>query len=121
MNVGSMQCCGFREISGLSEKGDSVHHLKEFCKHFNRVPGSYLPRERATPPTLKDFSVSHAVFTATGRAKYGRAFAALITQEGLGELVCSTLADNPNSGHKVQGWIWTINKQALVEWYKEHR
>lgn len=107
MDVARMGCCGFKELQGISGLTPE-QAVERFCRYFTNPA-------RATTAHLM---VSHVVFTATGRAKYGRAFAAYITQHKLGDLVCSTLATNPNSGNKLQGWIWTIDREALVKWFK---
>lgn len=107
MDIRHMSCCGFRELSYIGGQTPE-ENMERICRHY-AIHGRL---------TVEHLALSHAVFTATGRAKYGRAFAAYITQHKLGDLVCSTLATNPNSGNKIQGWIWTLDREALVKWYK---
>lgn len=99
-------CCGFSEIHGLGDGDSAEKSMKTFTDHIRIVRFGV--------------TFSHVLFTATARAKYGRAFAAYITAHELGDLVCSSLGKNPNSGNKIQGWIWTVNPVQLRAWAKKH-
>lgn len=106
MDLRAMSCCGFKELSGLSygHNGDPAAQMRDFHARATRI----------------GFNFGCVLFTATARAKYGRTFAAYITEHKLGELTVGHLALNPNTGHKVQGWIWAVDKPALAAWAKAH-
>lgn len=50
---------------------------------------------------------------------YGRKFAAFITDNGLGTVVASPRAINPNSGNNLQVWVWCIDHDTLKAWYEK--
>lgn len=92
-----MMCCGCVELDGVS-----LYPASYFIR-MNKA----LVLERA-----------HAIFTDTtdnhDSPQYsGWKVAALIEKHGLGALVVSRAARNPNSGRSVVVWTWTPAKAKL--------
>ena len=45
--------------------------------------------------------------------RHGKAIAAIIRKNKLGTLISTAPARNPNTGHKVKVWTWTIDRDGL--------
>lgn len=51
----------------------------------------------------------------------GRAIARTIKAKKLGKLVSTGWATNPNSGNKIQTWMWRYNGKQPTEWVRDVR
>lgn len=111
-----MECCGFREICNLSGIGPE-RAIKEICDA--QFVSRYASNSYSITRVL-DLSLSHAVFTEVQNGTYGKNLAAYIRKHKLGTVIGSRISTNPNSGNRLKGYIWTINKRALSAWHKKH-
>ena len=109
MHLQHLNCCGIRELAQLRSHRDPKTALKEFLRQIQ-------PEHFAWGPLRQRDKFRYVVFSATKRAKYGREFAKLIEDEKLGELISTGFNQNPNSGHIVKVWVWTVDHEALKAW-----
>lgn len=117
MDVRHMDCCGFREISGLEDAKDPEDALLTFC--LTQTGQSYVGARYVKALRL---SCSHVVFTEVqGDGGYGRKFAAFIKAKKLGTVVESSVSSNPNTNNKLRGYIWVISPAALAKWWKANK
>lgn len=99
---GGINCCGVREIDGLSDGPSAAQNLKDFLSDY-------------AEELDKDTPFRYAMFTQAGarRTGYGFRFASLIEKKGLGTVISTGFNKNPNSGNPLKVWIWTLNLEAL--------
>lgn len=112
-------CCGIVEISGLSPYAkDSKGALRDFMIHVNKEIeqkkiGGY---DRSQGPKFR-----FAIFSQAGhKTLYGTSFADLIEEKGLGNIVHTRFARNPNSGNPVKVWIWELDFKAIKQYLKDN-
>lgn len=117
MEIQAVNCCGIREISGISGHkpeavmkafakkvyGDGKSHTDVWSYHYQRPHGE---------------NWRYAVFSAAARGKkaaprYGDALRAYILKHKLGEVVETGVAVNPNSGNNLKAYIWTVDHEAV--------
>ena len=103
--IQGMDCCGIKEISGLSYAKNSAEAMYSFMNN------SYDWNQR----------FRYVIFSqAKTNATYGKKFAAFIRKHKLGSTVVTRGEHrNPNSGNVLKIWIWTINWFAVKTWYKK--
>lgn len=116
MVVESTKCCGILEIHNLRTES-APGAMRRLCKQYwsnSRLVPDPEPNGRFMPlfPNI-------VLFTAVvdGANTYGQNFAKLIAENDLGTVVESEERKNPNTGYTVKGWLWSINKDKLKEWY----
>lgn len=108
----NMGCCGMRELDGLRDNGERT--VKQFCDElFDCYNDESL--------SISDINFIHVVFSDTKRSSKGSSLASYIKRKGLGSVVATSYKKNPNSGNSLKAWLWTINRYALVEWYKQNK
>ena len=95
------QCCGVREFSGLDL--GAVHTLKEVAQ--------YLERDR---------SWRFLTFTDITQDRYGSRLCAYIRKHGLGRVVSTRSATNPNTDNRITVWVWEVNHTAIRQWGAKH-
>ncbi len=109
----SMNCCGIREICGLSSNVTSTEAMQDFVERIATVDHGYGPR--------RYYKFRYAIFSAIGRRKYGHEFEAYILKHKLGEVISTGYHINPNSRHKLKVWVWTVDHVALKAWATAHK
>ena len=102
--------CGIRELTGLYRPAKALVEQ--------------IVSARGAPRMFEDFI--QVIFsdnidpgtTATKRVSGGIRLADVIKKEKLGSLVTTTPKRNPNSDHKIQTWIWTVNWKGIKTYLK---
>jgi len=109
-----IDCCGIREISGLSYHRGPRTAMKAFCSVY---PESKSPNN---PYSSNDSAFRYAVFSQINQAKYGERFAAYIRDNKLGDVIETTGKHvNPNSGNVLKVFVWTVDHTAVKQWLKK--
>lgn len=97
-------CCGIQELGYVRDDGSPEEVL---------MSNSY------------DDLAAHVVFSVTSSQtpnhKKGKALAAFILANKLGNVVEAPSAKNPNHPGTLKAWIWTPNKTALKRWQAKVR
>lgn len=112
MDLIPMRCCGIKEVNGISHVRGQTAAMRQICSKLS------MTTRNGTP------NCSHLIFSeADGRlyVAYGDKLAAFITRNNLGHVVGSEEARNPNSGHMLKVWVWTLDKVALKAWWTAHK
>lgn len=124
MELNNLRCCGVKEISELSIYGSPEEALLAFDNlTYGKLIKKYKPNGVDYSWKADPFGrFRYVMFTQanapdrgpgkTGRNLYGEKFAALITENGLGNLHETTDNINPNSSNNVKVWLWTIDHDA---------
>lgn len=116
MQTRGMACCGTQEITGLSLYTDPEKALKALLFPYPPANGNLTQRTANIP------RCAHLIFTGTmgrsqeGKRTYGYKFATYLIEKGLGTVVESAIAVNPNSRHRLRVWVWTLDRNALTAW-----
>ena len=79
---------------------DPIDVIKEVV--WNREDGSMYP-----------FYVFADIEDTNYTDHYGRNLANYIKKNKLGDVVATQKRVNPNSGNRIQSWLWTVNKRNL--------
>lgn len=119
MQIMHGSCCGLREIAELHTHRSPEDAMKDFYTK-TQLGEKLYSWSNAIGGTDNRFRF--AVFTqATARAGYGRKFAQFIRDHALGDVI-ETAGNhkNPNSGHVLKAWIWTVNHNAVTAWGQAH-
>ena len=118
INMVGLQCCGVKEISGLSDYESAAYAMQDF---WNTTYGRKVPNligNNLVPAPMVNFR--YCIFTqARHTYDYGIDFAKFITNNKLGTIAETDFNTNPNSGNDVKVWIWTIDHNALGRWKKK--
>lgn len=85
-------CCGFRDFGGVRDKSPKTI-LKEVlaCKGV----------------------ASHILFTDRAAAKEIPDLVQVVEALGLGQIVRGPVAENPQTGHNITGWIFVPNYRKI--------
>lgn len=59
------------------------------------------------------------IFSDCDELGAGIKFAKYITESGLGTITEAGPAFNTNSSHQIRVWVWTVNKEALRDFFKK--
>lgn len=113
MYLHRMACCGIYEIDDLQRQRTPLTNMRQFVTAIAPVPCAYGPYG---PSVRVRDQFRYAIFSGTARAKYGDRFAAFILDHQLGEVISTGYHINPNSGHRLKVWVWTIDHVALKAW-----
>ena len=109
LSISNMQCCGIKELAGLSTCNSATDAMRQFGKlTHGRTYQDTAGIIRAAPFV----QFRYVVFTQA-RSGYGQDFAQLITKAKLGELIETSSNVNPNSSNYVKVWVWTVDHVAL--------
>lgn len=60
------------------------------------------------------------LFTDRVAYRNGSSLAAYIRRHRLGAVIETRPVHNPNSRHRVQGWLWRIDRRRWESWVKKH-
>jgi hypothetical protein len=97
-------CCGINELKYVANDKDPVRSLMDI--------------------DVLDLG-AHVVFSVTSadteRHAVGHAIAKLIESNGLGPVVSTKPARNPEHSGTLKAWLWTPNKTKLRSWQAETR
>lgn len=108
MELRHLSCCGIREGTSLSTSRSPEEALRKFGNSIYRFPG---------PDRFR-----YVLFSQAGkRAKYGRVFAAFIVEKGLGTVIETEFHKNPNSGHQLKAYLWTVDHVATKAWWTANK
>jgi hypothetical protein len=108
-----IDCCGIREISGLSYSRGPKLAMKSFCQIYPKTSN----KNSLYPTDGSKFR--YAVFSQINNMKYGEKFAAYIRDNKLGDVVETTGKHmNPNSGNVLKVFVWTVDHEAVKLWMK---
>lgn len=110
MHLQNLNCCGIRELALLRDIRDPKTALQRFLSQIE-------PRVYSWGPGLnRRDTFRYVIFSATKSARYGVRFAKLIEDEKLGEVISTGFNKNPNTGHILKVWVWTVDHDALKTW-----
>lgn len=128
------QCCGFQEISSLSNHQTPEQAMAAFCaSHFGSIrkknPNGKDDRSYGDGPhTLYTFYVFTAAIYGpkkrdnvfSNRGLYGAKFAEFIKEQKLGTVTTIPAKVNKafHPDHKVQVWIWHPSREPLTRWWQ---
>lgn len=101
-----LDCCGINEIRSISDNRNNPEQtVIDVCKetYTEEKIGAFL------------------LFTDINKREAGNNLAKYILKNDLGSIIKTPLAINPNSGNKLQAYIWTINKRNLKKFAKKHK
>lgn len=107
MNITNLGCCGVKEITGLAGHKSAPDAMRAYCKRPFSHDTAFAPP-----------SCAFTLFTAPQPYKYGHVFAAFILKNKLGDVQEIGPTLNPNSGNRLQVWVWTVDRPALEKWYR---
>lgn len=119
---GKMNCCGIREIAGLSyfrRKPDEA--MLALCSRLLPEPirTRKQPYEYLLHPNSMRFK--YFIFSQAGRRdryNYGEQFKAYIEKMDFGTVIQTENGHvNPNSGNELVVYLWTINREPLIAWF----
>lgn len=97
-----LQCCGLRELSDLSQYHNSSYALMGIIEDAEANPGEW------------PFGV--IIFTEASSGRYATRFAKFIETSRLGTIERIPTFYNPNSGHRVRMFVWTVDHKAVARW-----
>jgi len=109
IEICNLECCGIRELNGLSDAESSKEALLSF--YYNT---SYIDADR-----FRYVIFSQALSYRCGRTPaYGEKFASYLRNLRVGSVKIATTEDvkNPNSNNFLKVWIWTVDWDALKAW-----
>jgi hypothetical protein len=112
METASMECCGLREISGLSQYIGSNAAMNAFIEET-----FYSEGDRPD-----DFHFGGVIFTEAGaKVTYGKRFKAFIETNNLGTVTTLPAFRNPNTGNIVRTFFWIIDRVALDRYARKNK
>lgn len=110
-----INCCGIREISGLSCHKGPMAAMRSFCNIYPNAPKSYH-----NPYPSDQSRFRYAIFSQASNSKYGDKFATYIRNQKLGDVIETAGKHvNPNSGHVLKVFVWTVDHDAVKLWMKK--
>lgn len=116
----NMQCCGLKELSGLSSHRSPGAALKTLATRKSSYWGATSTSYENEPP--RTIWAAHVIFTQAGKnAQYGYRLKDYIEKHDLGQVLATYAKVNPNSGNPLVTFIWTLNRGNWVEWVKSVR
>lgn len=113
--IHGMQCCGVRELHGLSYANSPQEAFRAFQRDFRRNRRwRYAIFTQAQYPWMPD------PFRA-----YGEEFAQFIQDHKLGTVMESSAPHaghrrNPNTGATLRIWVWTLNHAGIKRYMAAH-
>lgn len=120
--LGKVNCCGIREISGLVYfKGKPEVAMLAVCNRMlpepildNTKPYEYLLH-------FNSMRFKYCIFSQAGRRDrytYGERFKEFIEKMDFGTVIQTENGNvNPNSGNELVVYLWTINREPLIVWF----
>lgn len=112
MELWGLNCCGIKELSGLSQYPDNPADAMQNIGRMIYISTSnhYIGKH-----------FRYIVFSQAGKnSHYGEVFAKYILDNNLGSLVETDWHVNPNSKNQLKVWVWTTDHHALDTWWKEN-
>lgn len=125
MNIRNTSCCAVAEIEELRQHPTAREAMVAFCQQTLVKPVKFSDGTPARSGTVWSFFLFTGRVTGTYdgyRTTYAPEFAAFIREEGLGTVVETpeTVNEAFHPGHACQAWLWTINQNAIKEWWKRN-
>jgi len=128
LQIQQMMCCAFCEISGLEEIDSPKKSMQELCQNIwpdRRVEYG----DRVKPSAFYIFNGVVGTRPDSEEDDYYELndaiedFASFIKKNRLGTMVAGPTRYNRRNepDHKVKGYIWAPNEEALWKWYQENR
>ena len=100
MSLNNLGCCGIKEYVGIQYRSEPKEFLKEIYQ--------------------KIFETGHKfgvlIFSDRTERTNGEAIQKMIEEKELGPIT-KTTTKNPNSGHTINVWTWTIDNDAVKNCY----
>ena len=101
-----IQCCGINELTPITDNTNNPKQtIKDAC---------YQIYERGEKGAF-------VFFSDTGKKKAGINLKNFILENNLGTITESKSMINPNSRHKLQMWIWELNKRNLKNFWLNNK
>lgn len=119
-------CCGVREIDGLEsaiihKKRSPERVLLEWVEDYNDgldLNNDFFIGDN-NPLNSSDGGFKFVIFSGVTERKAAQAFADYLKSAKLGKVMRTRSAVNPNTGNKIQLFVWEINHPRLLKWYKD--
>lgn len=106
MGLERTSCCGIREYSGIQGERNAQKMVLEIADELtHEIPGAIVTFSN----TVKRGST----------AGIGYKMQEYIHEHNLRKVVVTEQVKNPNSGHYIAMWAWTVNTPELQKWYKK--
>ena len=99
-DINGTTCCGIKEIHGLDGTRTTLKMVWN-KKTSNNVKAAFY------------------LFSDKGLLSNGQRLAAYIIFHNLGKITGTPARKNPNSGNRLQAWLWAVDYPKLEEWYKK--
>lgn len=132
INMRSTGCCGMREINDLGHGITPEEAMFAVCELHTGLDFTKPAVDGRSPhdcnvvittPLLLFSGVTTRVkgdHSSNRPDDYAGAFAAFITDKGLGEVVVTKEVENPSGHNRLKAWLWTPNQAALTTWWRAH-
>jgi hypothetical protein len=101
-------CCGLTEIDRIMDDPPEVI-IKETAQYLGLAP--YEDEDRSEEGNCAFFVFTTVLGSYRGNA--GKVLERYIRKHKLGTLTKSPVRRNPNSGNKLQSWLWAPNRRNL--------
>lgn len=106
MYLYSLECCGIREIDGLSDYLDNPEEAFYSLVSKNTSADTHL------------FGCGALLFTQAGKVNnYGKNFAKFIKDNDLGVVTEVPGFRNPNTGNVIYAFIWAVKVKEVLKLY----
>jgi hypothetical protein len=116
IEINDLECCGVKEIDGLSKFDDDPEAaMSAFC--LARTGYNHYHQDTSSISSSLQLNFAHILFTQAGNVTYGQQFARFIRANRLGSVVRSRIQVNPNSKNPLAAYIWTVDRLALKRWW----
>lgn len=100
--ISSLNCCGIKEIAGIAgDPQDGI--IRDVCESRYR----YGTR------------CAYYIYSDTNSQEYAKELTKFIRENDLGHVEKMRDARNPNSGNKLNAYVWKVNELKLYAWGKE--
>ena len=101
-DINGTTCCGIKEIHTLTD-AKTILKMVWDKKTSNNVKAAFY------------------LFSDKGFLSNGARLAAYIIFHNLGKVTATPARKNPNSGNRLQAWLWAVDYAKLEEWYKKQK
>jgi hypothetical protein len=110
LEIEHLNCCGVKELSYIRDSSakDTVLEVAQ---------AKFYADELDKYEDMNDFA--YAIFTDTNQTdyQYGNSLRNFIKENNLGTIKETSPKRNPNTGHKVKVYIWSIKSRNLKSFY----
>ena len=98
-----LNCCGIIELEDICDMSSKESVFKVADSFFN-----------------EDYKSAFIIFTDINKKNHGESLRAFIKKNKLGSVTKQRAKKNPNSGNMIHLFVWHVNENALLKWYKKN-